>query len=72
MRRRGVRLRVDEHRLTVQVDDDGCGVPSDAAPGVGLSSMRERAEEVGGALTVSAHPRGGGTRVHAVLPRDVR
>ena len=53
--------------LVVVVRDDGHG---DAVPrpgGVGLSSMRERAESVGGTLSVEAAP-GGGTEVRAILP----
>ncbi len=53
--------------LTLTIDDAGRGIPSDAVPGVGSQSMRERAEELGGALTVG--PRvGGGTSVRAHLP----
>ena len=53
--------------LTVRVVDDGCGSVSPRPGGVGLSSMRERAEAVGGTLHIDATP-GGGTRVLAVLP----
>ena len=38
-------------------------------PGVGLESMRERAEELGGTFVVEAAT-GGGTRVVARLPLD--
>ena len=62
-----VRLAFGDRRVVVEVDDDGRGVPADAVPGVGLSSMRERAEEVGGTLAVVARP-DAGTRVRAVLP----
>ena len=41
--------------------------PTSAASGVGIGSMRERAEELGGTCTVSAAP-GGGTQVAARLP----
>lgn len=53
--------------LTVEVEDDGRGLPADHRSGVGLPSMRERAAEVGGTCTISSPP-GGGTRVHAMLP----
>jgi signal transduction histidine kinase len=62
-----VRLAADDGCLTVDVQDDGTGLPVDPVPGVGLSSMRERAEEVGGTLTAVGRP-GGGTTVRAVLP----
>lgn len=52
-------------RLTVQ--DDGRGIAGDTRAGVGLTAMRERAEELGGALTVHGTP-GQGTQVTALLP----
>ncbi len=67
-------LRVSGGRLVVEVCDDGVGIGSvrscDAAAGssgVGLASMRERAEELGGSLTLSGEP-GRGTRLRAELP----
>jgi signal transduction histidine kinase len=53
--------------LTITISDDGRGMPPGAHHGVGLNSMRERAEELGGTLSVDS-PAGGGTRVVAVLP----
>jgi signal transduction histidine kinase len=53
--------------LTVTVNDDGYGLCPDLRPGVGLASMRERAEELGGRLAVQTRP-GGGTSVVATLP----
>jgi signal transduction histidine kinase len=64
----GVGLTVDASALTVEVTDDGRGIPAEAVAGVGLASMRERAAEMGGTCEVEAVP-GGGTRVLAVLPR---
>jgi signal transduction histidine kinase len=61
-----LRLTLDE-ALHVEVIDDGDGMAADAHPGVGISSMRERATELGGRCTISAAPRGG-THVHAILP----
>jgi signal transduction histidine kinase len=55
------------HELTIDIDDDGRGLLGSDRPGVGLSSMRERASELGGSCTVTS-PHGGGTRVHAILP----
>jgi signal transduction histidine kinase len=65
-----VRVAVDGDQLTVEVDDDGTGLPAAPVPGIGLASMRERAEEVGGTLAVGAPP-SGGTSVRAVLPLTV-
>ena len=53
--------------LRLEVTDDGRGIPEDRSAGVGLSSMRERAEELGGSCKVETLPKGG-TRVEAVLP----
>ncbi|HEX8132715.1 MAG TPA: sensor histidine kinase, partial [Actinomycetes bacterium] len=53
--------------LLVEVCDDGCGLAPDHPAGVGLSSMRERAAELGGHCNIDAVPQGG-TRVRARLP----
>ena len=53
--------------LTVVVEDDGRGFPTSPRAGVGLTSMRERAAELGGECRVEPRP-GGGTRVVARLP----
>ncbi len=47
--------------------DDGVGLPELRSAGVGIVSMRERAEELGGSCAVAARPKGG-TRVLARLP----
>ncbi|HVL85884.1 MAG TPA: sensor histidine kinase [Pseudonocardia sp.] len=62
-----VRVAADARRLELEVRDDGAGLPAAPARGVGLSSMRERAGELGGTLSVTAAP-GGGTVVRAALP----
>ena len=53
--------------LVVEVADDGVGLAADHRQGVGLASMRERAEELGGVLSAEAVA-GRGTRVRAQLP----
>lgn len=55
--------------LEIEVTDDGRGLSSDYAAGVGLLSMRERAAELGGTCTVHSLP-GGGVRVLARLPSE--
>jgi signal transduction histidine kinase len=62
-----VTLRREPAALHVVVRDDGTGLPEGVSPGVGLSSMRERAEEVGGTCTLTSTP-GRGTVVEAWLP----
>ncbi len=56
-----------EDGLCVEVTDDGRGLPATVVPGVGLSSMRQRAEELGGWCAIEPAP-GGGTRVTAGFP----
>lgn len=63
-----VRLRMGGGALLVEVADDGCGLrPRPDGAGVGLSSMRARAEELGGWFAVGGAP-DGGTLVRASLP----
>ncbi|QNN54353.1 sensor histidine kinase [Nocardioides mesophilus] len=61
-----VLLHREPDRLRVEVRDDGTGLRDGAPRGVGLTSMRMRAEELGGTLTVSTSPHG--TTVTASLP----
>jgi signal transduction histidine kinase len=72
-----VTIRTDERHLEVEVVDDGHG--DDGRPGaasgaptssgIGLGSIRERVEELGGRVTIGRDP--AGTRVEALLPLDV-
>ncbi|MEV4398637.1 sensor histidine kinase [Nonomuraea sp. NPDC049607] len=62
-----VTLRREAGELRVSVADDGTGLPDEPSPGVGLTSMRERAAEIGGTCAIAPRP-GGGTEVTAVLP----
>ena len=64
-----VDLRLFHHTLVLVVADDGRGLDSSRPSGVGLSSMRERAVEVGGSLVV--HAAADGTEVVARLPLDL-
>jgi signal transduction histidine kinase len=64
-----IRIRLDEEAgaLSVEVEDDGRGIREHDKAGVGMISMRERTEELGGRCTVKRLP-GGGTLVRALLP----
>ena len=53
--------------VLVVIEDDGGGIPAGTRPGVGVSSMRERADELGGTFSLAAGA-GGGTRVTASIP----
>jgi signal transduction histidine kinase len=54
--------------LEVEVLDDGAGIPAGHPVGVGLGSMRERAEELGGRCVIQRRGPAGGTRVWACVP----
>jgi signal transduction histidine kinase len=54
-------------QVSVHVEDDGVGFDPAASPGVGLAGLRDRAEEVGGAVDVASAP-GEGTRVMVRVP----
>jgi signal transduction histidine kinase len=57
--------------LELEITDDGVGLPADRRAGVGLSSMRERAAELGGTCLIEPAP-SGGVRVLARLPLPKR
>jgi signal transduction histidine kinase len=67
-----VRLGIQPGELVGTVADDGDGfdratVPDGQQEGIGLRSMRERAEMVGGRLNLASRP-GDGTTVEIRLP----
>lgn len=68
-----VALHVDGQALRIQVRDDGRGFDPTAATDtserdrIGLLSMRERAEQIGGRVDVISAP-GSGTEIHVSLP----
>lgn len=69
-----VELRVDDGWLVARIMDNGAGFAPDdlsprAAPRFGLSTMRERAEAIGGSLEIASDP-GEGTQVIARVPVD--
>jgi signal transduction histidine kinase len=68
-------LRSRHGRVELVVQDDGCGfspeqVREGGGGGMGLITMRERAERVGGRLTVTSSP-GEGTTIRLVAPPPV-
>lgn len=65
-----VALGPDGSTVRVEVRDDGSGRAASRDGGVGLMSMRERAEEIGGTLVVDSRP-GTGTAVRLDLPVTV-
>jgi signal transduction histidine kinase len=63
-----LRVAHDGATLTVDVEDDGVGIPAGHPVGLGLQSMAQRAGELRGVLTVEAAAGGTGTLVRASLP----
>lgn len=66
-----LRLRCDDGRLCVAVEDNGRGLPASGAEaaGDGLANMRARLEAVGGRAEIAPRA-GGGTVVRFILPLD--
>jgi len=53
-----IRLSLGE-AVELEISDDGVGLPEDRRAGVGLTSMRERAAELGGTCVIEPMPQGG-------------
>ena len=62
-------LVFDDHAITLEVRDDGVGLPSAGEGGHGLRNIRQRVEDLRGTLTIESAP-GHGTIVRAVLPTE--
>jgi len=61
-------IRFGNHNgLEIEIMDDGIGLPPNITPGVGLRSMHERADELGGSCVIERCANGG-TRILARLP----
>ena len=54
-------------KLIIEVTDNGIGLPPTPNAGVGLSSMRERAEELGGILMMEKQEKGTSVKAHLPL-----
>ena len=65
-----VRLRTDDEVILIEVADDGRGFDLESArAGIGLSTMRERVEGLGGKIEVKSSP-GEGTKVTVKVPLE--
>jgi len=65
-----IRLQFHPSELILEVEDRGKGFhPVEGHTGIGLVAMRERAEILGGKLTVSS-PATSGTLLHLEIPRE--
>lgn len=66
-----VRLEAGDGLLQLAITDEGPGITGGKRDGVGLAGMRERAELLGGTLTITPLlPSGQGTRVCLQLPLE--
>lgn len=54
----GVRLRVEDGMLRLRVSDAGPGLPADARAGIGMMSITERTDEIGGVARYDRTARG--------------
>ncbi|HLF73409.1 MAG TPA: sensor histidine kinase [Anaerolineales bacterium] len=62
-----VSITLDDGHLLLDVQDDGRGLPASSKTGVGILSMRERVEELGGDFQIKSNP-GRGTSIQARFP----
>lgn len=69
-----VKIQVDERGVVLSVEDDGKGFdPGEDSAGLGLVTMRERAESIGGDLAITSTPLGGAkVVVSAPLDADIQ
>ena len=61
-----VKVSLNGEELLVEIEDDGVGMAGGYPAGVGLTSMRERAEELGGSFQIL--PSQKGVHLRAMLP----
>jgi signal transduction histidine kinase len=68
-----LQLKAESGELMLEISDDGAGFDtSQQFPGhLGMHSMRERAEKVGGTFTIESAP-DAGTRIRATIPSAAR
>jgi signal transduction histidine kinase len=61
-----ISLSHQKEDLIIEIHDNGRGLPEPLPAGVGITSMKERAEELGGHLVINSQ--GSGTNLRANLP----
>lgn len=66
-----IHLEMEPDILHIRIADNGKGMPVHAKPGIGVRSIRERAEELGGSLELESVP-GNGMKIHVCLPIEER
>jgi two-component system NarL family sensor kinase len=66
-----LRLSLTHDTLSLDISDDGKGIPASHSIGVGLHAMHERASELGGSCVVTRGASGGTLiQVRLPLPRE--
>ncbi|RYD25218.1 MAG: sensor histidine kinase, partial [Verrucomicrobiaceae bacterium] len=66
-----IRIEAADAELVLEVEDDGDGLPEEAAEGFGLRGMKERVGRIGGQLEILSGKNGGTlVRVKVPLPRQ--
>jgi len=63
-------IGLDTVTLALEINDDGRGLPESSGAGLGLASMQQRAEELGGQFVIRSVP-GKGTDIAAYLPVQI-
>jgi signal transduction histidine kinase len=69
-RRCTIKIALSADTVCVEIADDGKGLSDDYRAGVGMTTMRERATELGGTVSIESGPNGG-TMVYVRLPLEV-
>ncbi|MDR3709466.1 MAG: DUF4118 domain-containing protein [Capsulimonadaceae bacterium] len=63
-----IELSFEDHRVTLRVEDNGSGLPDlERSAGFGMTSMRQRAAQIGACIDLSSKP-GEGTRLELIVP----
>jgi two-component system NarL family sensor kinase len=63
-------IRMESDQLLIEIIDDGKGLSGDLTTGVGMTSMRERAEELGGTFEMIRRSQGALIRACLPLPKE--
>lgn len=66
-----IRIRLQEDIIHLEIADNGKGLPEALSSGIGIRSIRERADELGGTCLLQSSP-GQGTHISVKLPTEER
>lgn len=67
-----LRVRLEDGRAVLEIQDDGCGLPPDASSRGrhGLGNMQKRMQDIGGTVRIESAP-GQGTLVRFIFPTGI-